>query len=144
LDLHLLELAGAEDEVARSDLVAEGLADLPDAEGQLAPHGLGYVVEVDEDALRRLRPQIGEGGVLLHRAHEGLEHEVELAGRGEGTPAAGGAEGAPPAAGRARRARRGGGLGSPWSPRSSAPTASRPPCRHGSDGGTRGSRPWDR
>jgi hypothetical protein len=32
LDLHLLELAGAEDEVARGDLVAEGLADLGDAE----------------------------------------------------------------------------------------------------------------
>ena len=29
LDLHLLELAGAEDEVAGSDLVAERLADLP-------------------------------------------------------------------------------------------------------------------
>src|SRR5699024_7480399 len=32
LDLHLLELARAEDEVARGDLVAEGLADLTDAE----------------------------------------------------------------------------------------------------------------
>jgi hypothetical protein len=39
LQLHLLELAGAEDEVARGDLVAEGLADLADAEGQLAPGG---------------------------------------------------------------------------------------------------------
>ena len=34
--LHLLELAGAEGEVARGDLVAEGLAHLTDAEGQLA------------------------------------------------------------------------------------------------------------
>ena len=34
LQLHLLELAGAEDEVARRDLVAEGLADLADAEGR--------------------------------------------------------------------------------------------------------------
>ena len=32
LQLHLLELADAEDEVARRDLVAEGLADLADAE----------------------------------------------------------------------------------------------------------------
>src|SRR3712207_377783 len=37
LHLHLLELAGAEDEVARRDLVAEGLADLADAERRLLP-----------------------------------------------------------------------------------------------------------
>ncbi len=35
LQLHLLKLANTEDEVARGDLVAEGLADLADAEGQL-------------------------------------------------------------------------------------------------------------
>ena len=35
LHLHLLELAGAEDEVARRDLVAERLADLADAERRL-------------------------------------------------------------------------------------------------------------
>ncbi len=79
LDLHLLELARPEDEVARRDLVAEGLADLGDAEGQLAPHGLQHVVEVDEDSLGRLGPEVGDGGVLLHRSHEGPEHQVELA-----------------------------------------------------------------
>jgi hypothetical protein len=35
LHLHLLELAGAEDEVAGRDLVAERLADLRDAERRL-------------------------------------------------------------------------------------------------------------
>src|ERR1022692_1505088 len=35
--LHLLELAGAEDEVSRRDLVAERLADLADAERDLLP-----------------------------------------------------------------------------------------------------------
>ena len=39
LELHLLELADAEDEVARGDLVAEALAYLADAEGQLAAGG---------------------------------------------------------------------------------------------------------
>ena len=34
--LHLLELAGAKDEIARRDLVAKRLADLGDAERQLA------------------------------------------------------------------------------------------------------------
>ncbi|SIJ27831.1 Uncharacterised protein [Mycobacteroides abscessus subsp. abscessus] len=37
LELHLLELTGAEDEVAGRDLVAEGLADLPDSERRLLP-----------------------------------------------------------------------------------------------------------
>ena len=54
LHLHLLELAGAEDEVARRDLVAEALADLGDAERRLFPAGLQHVGEVDEHALRRL------------------------------------------------------------------------------------------
>src|SRR5262249_25008923 len=83
LDLHLLELAGPEDEVARRDLVAEGLADLADTERQLPPRGLEDVVEVHEDALRCLRPEVGEGGVLLDGAHERLEHQIELARRGE-------------------------------------------------------------
>ncbi len=39
LQLHLLELAGTEGEVARGDLVAEGLAHLADAEGQLPAGG---------------------------------------------------------------------------------------------------------
>jgi hypothetical protein len=37
LHLHLLELAGTEDEVPRGDLVAERLADLPDSERDLLP-----------------------------------------------------------------------------------------------------------
>src|SRR5207249_8777108 len=76
-------LARPEDEVARRDLVAERLADLRDAERQLAPRRLQHVVEVDEDALGRLRTQIRERRVLLHGPHEGLEHEVELARRRE-------------------------------------------------------------
>ena len=44
LELHLLELAHAEDEVARRDLVAEGLADLADAERQLFARGALYVI----------------------------------------------------------------------------------------------------
>src|SRR5205814_6853824 len=83
LNLHLLELARAEDEVAGGDLVAERLADLRDAERQLAPRRLQHVVEVDEDALRRLRTQVRDRRVLLHGPHEGLEHEVELARRRE-------------------------------------------------------------
>ena len=57
LDLHLLELARAEDEVARRDLVAERLADLRDPERRLLARELEHVLEVDEDALRGLGAQ---------------------------------------------------------------------------------------
>ncbi len=88
LELHLLELAGAEDEVARRDLVAKRLADLGDAERQLEPGGPPYVLEVDEDALGRLRTQVDDVLVGGDRPHVRLEHEVELARLGERGPLA--------------------------------------------------------
>ena len=91
LQLHLLELADAEDEVARGDLVAEGLADLAHAEGQLAAGGALGVHEVGKDALRRFGTQIHGVLGVLGDALEGLEHEVELADVGEVVLAAGGA-----------------------------------------------------
>src|SRR5690349_7141150 len=83
LHLHLLELTGAEDEVARRDLVAEGLADLGDAEGRLLAGEAEHVLEVDEDALRRLRSQVDLRALARDRADVGLEHQVELARLGE-------------------------------------------------------------
>ena len=57
--LHLLELARAEREVAGRDLVAEGFADLRDARmGSLLARRAQNVVEVDEDALRRLGTEV--------------------------------------------------------------------------------------
>src|SRR5688572_25672952 len=53
LNLHLLEFAAAEDEVARVNLVAEALADLGDAEGHLHTGGRVDFLEVDEDGLAR-------------------------------------------------------------------------------------------
>ena len=91
LQLHLFELADAEDEVARRDLVAEGLADLAHAEGQLAAGGALGVDEVGEDALRRLRPQIHGVLGILGDALERLEHQVELTDVGEVVLAAAGA-----------------------------------------------------
>jgi hypothetical protein len=67
-ELHLLELARAEGVVARVDLVAERLADLRDAEGAASPGRCRDVVEVHEDALRRLGAEVGDGGVVLDRA----------------------------------------------------------------------------
>ena len=79
LHLHLLELAGAEYEVAGSDLVAERLADLRDAEGEFGARRGEHVVEVDEDALRGFgaQPHLARG--VFDRARERLEHQVEHA-----------------------------------------------------------------
>ena len=83
LQLHLLELAGAEGEVAGGDLVAEGLTDLADAERDLLSCGAGHILEVDKDALRRLRTEIDLVLRVLGDPLEGLEHQVELADVGE-------------------------------------------------------------
>ncbi len=83
-DLHLLELAGAEGEVPRRDLVAEALAHLGDAEGDAHPGAVQDIFEVDEDALGGFRPQ--EGGIVFapQGADDGLEHEVEFPRLGQG------------------------------------------------------------
>ena len=91
LQLHLLELPHPEDEVARGDLVAEALADLADAEGQLPPGGALDVDKVGEDALGGLRPQVDGVLGVLGDPLEGLEHQVELADVGEVVLSAGGA-----------------------------------------------------
>ena len=83
LDLHLLELARAEGEVPRRDLVAKALADLRDAEGNLHPRAVEHVLEVDEDALRRFRPQKGGPLFAAQRADDRLEHQVEFARLGQ-------------------------------------------------------------
>src|SRR5438067_933067 len=78
LHLHLLELARSEDEVARGDLVAERLADLRDPERELLSRRLLDVLEVDEDRLRRFRPEPRDRRGVLDRSDEGLEHQIEL------------------------------------------------------------------
>ena len=83
LDFHLLELAGAEGVVAGGDFVAEGLALLGDAEGDLDAGGVDDVAEVGEDALGGFGAEVDLAGFVLHGAGVGFEHQVELAGLGE-------------------------------------------------------------
>jgi hypothetical protein len=85
LDLHLLELARAEREVAGRDLVAERLADLGHAERQLAAHRVQHVAEVHEDPLRRLGAQVRQAAAVarVDGAHGGAEHQVERPRLGE-------------------------------------------------------------
>src|SRR5581483_5704067 len=82
-DLHLLQFAHAENEVPGRDLVAEGLADLRDAEGQLAVRGVQDVLEVDEHALRGFGAQIGERIGVGDGADLRFEHHVEGTGFGQ-------------------------------------------------------------
>src|SRR5712692_8288559 len=83
LNLHLLEFSGAEGEIARRDLVPKALPDLGDPEGNVHARRVAHVLEVDKNALRRLRTQ--EGGVFFrpHRTDDGLEHQIEFSRRGE-------------------------------------------------------------
>ena len=59
LHLHLLKLAGAEDEVTRGDFVAERFTDLGDTEGQFHAAGIDDILEVDEHALGGFGAEIG-------------------------------------------------------------------------------------
>ena len=58
LHLHLLELTGAKDEIARGDFIAESLADLGDPEGDFLARWLQHITKIDVDALRGFRPQV--------------------------------------------------------------------------------------
>ena len=83
LTFHLLELTGAEGEVAGGDLVAERLAHLAHAEGQLAAGGALDIGKVDKDALGGFGAQVAGAAGVLGDADGGLEHQVELADGGE-------------------------------------------------------------
>ena len=79
LELHLLKLPCAEDEITGGYLVAEGLSDLSDAEGDLLPHRTLYIQEVDKDTLSRFGAQIDLVGSAFVYSLEGLKHHIELA-----------------------------------------------------------------
>src|SRR6185437_1020704 len=80
LDLHLLELARAEDELFGRNLITETLAHLRDAERNFHARGIADVLKVDEDSLCRLGAQVDLRRAFFNGADEGLEHQVELAG----------------------------------------------------------------
>ena len=60
-------------EVARRDLVAEGLADLTDAERRLLTRSGGDIRVVDEDALRGLGAQVVQARFVVNGAEIGFE-----------------------------------------------------------------------
>src|SRR4029453_14927448 len=76
--LHLLELAGSECEIAGIDLIPESLPDLRDAEWQLLAGHFENVLELNEDRLCGFRPQICDRAFFGSRANMRLEHQIEL------------------------------------------------------------------
>src|SRR5215475_5918057 len=74
LDLHLLELTGAERKIARRDLISKRLTDLGDSERQFLPRSLKDIVEVDKDSLSGFRPEINFDCRFLHRTERSFEH----------------------------------------------------------------------
>ncbi len=76
---HLFEFERPVSERFGGDFVAEGLADLGDAEGEFAPHGLLDVFEVGEHALGGFGPQVGFVAAGAEGTDVGAEHEVEFA-----------------------------------------------------------------
>ena len=88
---HLLELTGSEDEVARCDLIAEGLADLTDAERKLFSVCALNILEINEHTLGCFRSQVNGALGVFQCALECLEHQVELTDRSEVVLAAVGA-----------------------------------------------------
>ncbi len=79
LQVPLLELTLAEQEVPRSHLVAERLADLADTERDLHTRGLQHVFVVQVDVLAGLTAQVGLHALALDDADVCLHHQVEEA-----------------------------------------------------------------
>ena len=83
--LHLFELAGAENEIARRHLVTECFADLRDAERQPHARGVQHVFVFQKNALRRFGTQINFGVLVLKHADIGVEHQIKRARLGQST-----------------------------------------------------------
>src|SRR5579859_1982295 len=83
LQVPLLELALAEEEVAGRDLVAESFPDLADAKGYRYARGFQHVVVVQVDVLAGFAAQVGLHALALNHADVGFHHQIELARLGQ-------------------------------------------------------------
>ena len=81
--LHLLKFPCAENEVARSDFVAEGFADLCNSERDFFAHRALNILKVDKNALRGFGAKINLVCRVFVDTLEGFEHHVEFADAGE-------------------------------------------------------------
>ncbi len=88
-NLHLFEFTGTEGKVAGIDFVSEGFSDLGDAEGKFLAGNLEDIFKLNKHGLGGFRAEVGEVPFVLDWADIGFEHEIELAGFGELSPASG-------------------------------------------------------
>jgi hypothetical protein len=78
LHLHLLELAGPEDEVAGVISLRNDLPTWPMPNGGFLRVTWTTLAKLHEDALRGLRPEVVQPGLVLDDPEVGLEHHVEV------------------------------------------------------------------
>ena len=76
--LQLFKLPRPERKIPGRDFITEGLPALRDAKRHLFPARPLYVFKIDENSLRRFRPQITLRLRVLRNALEGFEHHVEF------------------------------------------------------------------
>ena len=76
--LHLLKLACTERKVPRCDLIAEGLADLPDTERKFLARCPLHIFKVHKNTLSSLRAKVYGILCILRNTLERLEHQVKL------------------------------------------------------------------
>ena len=79
LEFHLLEFTRAEGEIFWGDLIAEGFADLADAEGNLHSGGITDILELGEDGLSCLGAKVGDIVLGSRGTDECLQHKIERA-----------------------------------------------------------------
>src|SRR6266516_2027865 len=79
LQIPLLELALAEQEIPWCDFVAESLPDLADTKGNLHARGLQHIVIVQVDVLASLTAQVGLHTLALNNADVRFHHQIERA-----------------------------------------------------------------
>ena len=79
MQVPLLELTLAEEEVTRGDLVTEGLTDLADTKRNLHARGLDNIVKVEVDVLASFTAQVGLHALALDNTKIGLHQEVKPA-----------------------------------------------------------------
>ena len=87
-DFHLLEFAGAERKIARSNFVTERFADLTDTKRQFAVGGIHNIGKVDKNPLRGFGAHVDRGAGVFHGSQRCPEHKIESTRFGESSAAA--------------------------------------------------------
>ena len=83
LDFQLFKLANTENEILRCNFIAVCLADLSYTKRKLAICRIQNVFEIDENALRGFRSEVGDVLIVFDRSDCRLEHQIKRARFGQ-------------------------------------------------------------